>query len=270
MPNPSLQPAPAVPVPGISLVVPAYNEEDVIASTIEAAIAALSDLADELEIIVVDDGSRDSTANVVRDLSRRHSYVRLVSHDRNRGYGAALATGFAAVTQEILFLTDGDKQFDVREVANFLPLLDRAELVIGYRSPRSDPWIRRLYGWAWNTLVNLIFGYTARDVDCAFKLFRTRLLHGWQLTSTGHTLSPELVVRVRQAGCRVLEVRVSHYPRITGQPKGARPAAILRALYELARLRLEVGPARPRAVPPTASIDVEGPRTPAEPHPTPP
>jgi glycosyltransferase involved in cell wall biosynthesis len=227
-------------VPSISAVIPAYNEERAIASTVEAVVAALAGLVDDFEVIVVDDGSRDATAGIVDTLRERLPSVRLVSHAANCGYGAALATGFAAATRDLLFLTDGDKQFDVRELAGFLPLLDRADLVIGYRRPRADPWVRRLYGWGWNALVNLFFGYTARDVDCAFKLFPRRVLAELNVHSTGHTFSPELIVKARRAGCRVAEVRVSHYPRLAGQPKGARPDAIIRALYELARLRLEV------------------------------
>ena len=229
----------------ISAVIPAWNEERAIGSTVEAVLDALDRLVDEYEVIVVDDGSRDGTARIVRDLSTHSPAVRLVQHAENRGYGAALATGFAAATRELLFLTDGDKQFDVREMEGFLPLLGQSDLVIGYRRPRADPWVRRLYGWGWNVLVNTLFGYTARDVDCAFKLFPRRVLDELNVRSTGHTFSPELLIKARRAGYRVTEVRVSHHPRLAGQAKGARPDAIVRALYELASLRLEVAGLHP-------------------------
>jgi glycosyltransferase involved in cell wall biosynthesis len=236
-------------VPSISAVIPAYNEERAIASTVESVVEALSTLVDDYEIVVVDDGSRDATAHIVRDLGTRFPVVRLVSHADNRGYGAALATGFGSATRELLFLTDGDKQFDVRELAGFLPLLAAADFVIGYRRPRADPRVRRLYGWGWNVLVNTLFGYTARDVDCAFKLFPRRVLTELNIHSTGHTFSPELLIKARRAGYRVAEMRVSHYPRLAGQPKGARPDAIVRALYELACLRLEVAGLLPQPAP---------------------
>jgi glycosyltransferase involved in cell wall biosynthesis len=242
-------------LPSISAVIPAYNEERAIASTVEAVVGALSSLVDDYEVVVVDDGSRDATAGIVRGLGERFPPVRLVSHDVNRGYGAALGTGFAAATRELLFLTDGDKQFDVRELAGCLPLLDRADLVVGYRRPRADPWVRRLYGWGWNMLVNTFFGYTARDVDCAFKLFPRRILRELKVHSTGHTFSPELLIKARRAGYRVAEVRVTHYPRLAGQPKGARPDAIVRAMYELARLRLEVRGAAVRV--PGSTVEAE-------------
>lgn len=237
-------------MPSISAVIPAHNEAPIIASTVEAVDETLSRLVDDYEIVVVNDGSRDATASIVEDLGRERPAVRLVSHAVNRGYGAALATGFGAATREYVFLTDGDRQFDVRELGELLPLLQRADIVVGYRRPRADPWVRRFYGWGWNLLVNTMFGYTARDVDCAFKLFPRALLDDVKLESTGHTLSPELLIKARRAGYRVAEVRVTHLPRPAGEAKGARVDAIVRSLLELARLRLDLArshePARAR------------------------
>ncbi len=224
----------------ISAVIPAHNEERIIASTVEAVDETLAGLVDDYEIIVVNDGSRDATLRIVEELGRQRPAVRLVSHEVNRGYGAALATGFSAATREYIFLTDGDRQFDVRELAGFLPKLATADVIVGYRRPRADPWVRRFYGWGWNLLVNTMFGYTARDVDCAFKLFPRRLLQSVQLHSTGHTLSPELLIKARRAGYRIAEVRVTHLPRTEGQAKGARIDHIVRSLLELVKLRIEV------------------------------
>jgi glycosyltransferase involved in cell wall biosynthesis len=231
-------------VASISAVIPAHNEERIIASTVEAVDETLAGLVDDYEIIVVNDGSRDATPRIVEELGRQRPAVRLVSHEVNRGYGAALATGFGAATREYVFLTDGDRQFDVRELAELLPLLAGADLVIGYRRPRADPWARRFFGWGWNLLVNAMFGYTARDVDCAFKLFPRRLLQSIQLHSTGHTLSPELLIKARRAGYRIAEVRVTHLPRTAGEAKGARVDHIVRSLLELVKLRLDVAGTR--------------------------
>ena len=226
----------------ISAVIPAYNEERIIASTVEAVDETLSRLVDDHEVIVVNDGSQDATPQIVEELGRQRPTVRLVSHTVNSGYGAALATGFAAATREFIFLTDGDRQFDVRELEGFLPLLASADVIVGYRKPRADPWQRRFFGWGWNLLVNTMFGHIARDVDCAFKLFPRRLLDDVYLHSTGHTLSPELLIKAKRAGYRIAEVRVTHLPRTAGQAKGARIDHIVRSLLELVRLRLDVGP----------------------------
>ncbi|MFN8524069.1 MAG: glycosyltransferase family 2 protein [Chloroflexota bacterium] len=232
----------------VSAVIPAYNEEHAIGTTVEAMVAAFHGLIDDYEIVVVNDGSTDGTAEVVRSLAAAHARVRTVAHQENRGYGAALATGFAAATRDLIFLTDGDRQFDVRELREFLPLLEVADLAIGYRAPRADPMIRRLYGWGWNVLVNTLFGYTARDVDCAFKLFPRRIIAELNVHSTGHTFSPELLIKARRAGYRVAERRVTHLPRVAGSPKGARPDAIIRAMFELVKLRVEVASTRQTAV----------------------
>lgn len=224
----------------LSVVLPAYNEEAVIGATVRAVVDFVSTLTDDYEVIVVNDGSRDRTREIVEELGRENPAVRCVSHARNRGYGAALGTGFAAATRELVFLTDGDKQFEIRELALFLPLIEQADLVIGYRDPRRDPLIRRLNGWGWNALVNLLFGYTARDVDGAFKLFRRRVLDHVQVHATGATFSAEFLIKARRLGFRIVEHRASHFPRPAGQPTGARPGVIARAFRELLWLRLNL------------------------------
>ena len=124
----------------------------------------------------MDDGSKDDTGEIVRELSRRDPRVRLVEHPVNQGYGAAVADGVWAATKELIFFTDSDLQFDLQELPRFLSRLDEADMVVGYRYARSDPWYRTLFGHGWSWLVNLMFGYTARDIDCAFKLFRREVI----------------------------------------------------------------------------------------------
>jgi glycosyltransferase involved in cell wall biosynthesis len=238
--------------PSISVVLPAFNEEAVIGVTVSAVVEFLQTITADFEVIVVNDGSRDGTRQVVEGLSQANPLVRCVSHERNRGYGAALGTGFAAASRELVFLTDGDKQFDIRELSYFLPLIANADMVIGYRDPRRDPPQRLFFGWGWNSLVNLLFGYTAKDVDCAFKLFRRALLERVHVRATGATFSAELLIKARRLGYRIVEHRASHYPRPAGQPTGARLDVITRAFRELIWLRRhlddelrDVPPARP-------------------------
>ncbi|MFN8523527.1 MAG: glycosyltransferase family 2 protein [Chloroflexota bacterium] len=224
----------------ISAVLPAYNEEEVIAASVAAMASTLESLAPDYEVIVVNDGSRDRTAEIVRGLSAANPRVRLVSHEVNRGYGSALWTGFTSAEKDLVFLTDGDKQFDVSELRDFLPLLEGHDMVIGYRKPRADPWIRRLNGWGWNKVVWLFFGYVAEDVDCAFKLFRRSVLDRVDVRATGATFSAEFLIKARRLGYTIRERAVGHYPRLAGTPTGAKPAVILRAFRELLRLRLNL------------------------------
>jgi glycosyltransferase involved in cell wall biosynthesis len=199
----------------------------------------LSGLTTDFEVIVTNDGSRDNTSAVLADLQQRapELHLRVVTHEHNCGYGAALASGFDAARKELIFLTDGDKQFDVAELGGFLPAMEaHTDLVIGWRRNRADPLLRKLNALGWKTLVNLLFGYTARDVDCAFKLFRRRVWESMTVHARGATFSAEFLIKARRLGFRVTERPVGHYPRTAGSPTGARPDVIVRAFVELFRL----------------------------------
>lgn len=227
------------PRPSLSAVLPAYNEEAVIERTVRHVAGVLADLADDFEIIVTNDGSRDRTGDILTQLQQDAPELRLrvVTHPRNQGYGAALASGFNAARKELVFLTDGDKQFDVAELAGFLPEMDeRTDLVIGWRYKRADPPLRLLNAWGWKLLVNRLFGYTARDVDCAFKLFRRRVWESMTVHARGATFSAEFLVKARRLGFRAKERPVGHFPRTAGSPTGARLSVIVRAFVELFRL----------------------------------
>jgi glycosyltransferase involved in cell wall biosynthesis len=189
------------------------------------------------EIVVVDDGSTDDTPQLVERLRAEGGPSWQYRWQANRGYGAALASGFDAATRELIFFTDGDEQFDVRELARFLEAMDPAtHLVIGYRARRADPPVRLVNAWGWKLLVNGLFGYVARDVDCAFKLFRRRVWRSVTVHARGATFSAEFLVKARRLGFRVKELPVSHLPRRAGSATGARPAVIARAFVELFQL----------------------------------
>ena len=228
--------------PSISAVLPAYNEEVLIEQTVLQVEEVLRDLTDDFEIIVINDGSRDRTGAVLAALQERRPDVplRVVTHPRNRGYGAALASGFDLAGKELIFFTDGDQQFDVEELRLLLPEMDEMDeptnLVIGWRRHRADPPLRLLNAWLWKQLINGLFGYTARDVDCAFKLFRRRVWESVKVRSHGATFSAEFLIKARRRGFRVKEVSVTHLLRTAGSPTGAKPRVIARALAELFRL----------------------------------
>ena len=185
----------------LSAVLPAYNEEAIIERTVKHVASVLRGLASDFEVIVTNDGSRDRTGEILRHLqaSEPDLHLRVVTHERNRGYGAALASGFDAATKDLIFLTNGDKQFDVAELTDFLPAIDaQTDLVIGWRRKRADPLMRKLNALGWKTLVNLLFGYTARDVDCAFKLFRRRVWESMTVHARGATFSAEFLIKARR------------------------------------------------------------------------
>jgi glycosyltransferase involved in cell wall biosynthesis len=224
----------------ISVVLPAYNEEENIGPTLEVVVNILDSLVGDYEVIAVDDGSRDATAARVEEMAARYPQVRLVRHPVNQGYGAALYTGFTSSTKEWIFFTDSDRQFDVAEISKLIPLTAEADLVVGYRAPRRDPFLRVLFGWGWSGLVTLLFGYTARDIDCAFKLFRREIIERITIHSRGATFSAEFLVRSKRAGYTIREVPVTHLPRRAGSQTGARLDVITRAFRELIRVRWQL------------------------------
>lgn len=226
--------------PGLSAVMPAFNEEANVAGAIQAIVAASDPLFDRLEVIVVDDGSRDHTAEKVRDAALADPRVRLMQHQVNRGYGAAVTTGLRAAALPLVFYTDADLQFDPRQISDLLAKIDDAPIVVGYRRNRQDRWHRKLNAWAWNLLQWMFFGLSVRDVDCAFKLLRREVISAIDLAAEGAFFSSELLLRAKAKGFAIVEVPVDHYPRRAGAPTGARLGVIARAFREMWRLRREL------------------------------
>ena len=237
------------PLSSLSFFFPAYNEEEHVAAMVQQAVDILPRYASDLEITVVDDGSRDGTAATADALAARHPAVRAVHHARNRGYGAAVRTGLAAATKDFVFYTDGDQQFDIADLGRLIAVLEGADAVVGYRLVRRDPWRRRVIAWVYNRLIRLLFGGGFRDVDCAFKLFRRgvfELVPPTSIRSNGAFFSAELLLTLRAAGLSVRQVGVPHYPRLAGLPKGAPPRVILGAMRDMFALRLRLLVRRPR------------------------
>jgi glycosyltransferase involved in cell wall biosynthesis len=220
--------------PSISAFFPAYNEEASIAALAEKTAGVLKRIASRYEVIIVNDGSRDRTAEVARGLAKKDRHFRLVDHKLNQGYGAAVKSGFASAKMDWIFFTDGDGQFDVAELEAFLPLMRENDLIIGYRIKRADAPQRKLNAWAWGTLVRTLFGLRgARDIDCAFKVVRREVFSHFHLETTGAMISTELLVKAQKNGYRIAEMGVHHYPRRAGVQTGAKLSVIARAFREL-------------------------------------
>jgi Glycosyl transferase family 2 len=239
-PTPHPPAEPARPLTSLSIVLPCFNEEGNVARAVAEACAAAQAVGDDYEILVVDDGSADRTRVIAERLALVDAHVRLVAHDRNRGYGAAVRSGFRAARMDWIVLTDGDLQFDLMELADLAPLTREADIVAGFRIARVDPVHRRVNAAAWNQLVRRAFDIPLRDIDCAFKLMRRTLIQSLDLTAEGAMVSAELVAKASAAGARFAEAGVDHRPRIAGKPSGASPRVIARAFGELAQIRRQM------------------------------
>jgi glycosyltransferase involved in cell wall biosynthesis len=224
----------------ISAVMPAYNEEANLEESVGRMAKALETHSRGFEIIVVDDGSQDGTAGVLERLKGAQPTLRVIRHPVNRGYGAALRSGFDAARFGWIFLMDADNQFDPMEVELLLARAADADIVAGYRKHRRDPLLRRLNAWAFFTLVRVLFGRLVRDVNCAFRLTRKDLLARMALHSEGALINTEMLVLARQLHARVIEVPVHHYPRTAGKQTGANVRVVFRAFRELLAFRSEM------------------------------
>lgn len=217
----------------LSVVLPAHNEEIAIAGTVHAVIAAVSQWTSDFEVIVVNDGSKDRTCAIVEEIAAADPRVRVINHEVNQGYGAALVSGFAAISKDLIFFMDSDGQFDIHDLACFFPLIEKYDAVLGYRINRQDTWMRKFNAWGWKMLVTLIFKLRVRDVDCAFKLYRSRFFREQHLETRGAMINTEILYKFRRAGYTYTELAVCHLPRHGGRATGAKPSVIARAFREL-------------------------------------
>lgn len=261
----------AITMQRVSIVLPAFNEEAVIAETVHACLRASERLCPNAEVIVVDDGSRDRTGAIADELAAGDARVVACHHPTNRGYGAALISGFAAARGDLIFFMDGDGQFDIEDLAALLRI-ERARpgtVVVGYRERRQDHLLRKVNAWGWKQAVRVVLGLRGiRDIDCAFKLFPAPLVRTCGVTSEGAMVNTELLVKLRRMGVAIEQVPVRHLPRTHGSATGANPRVIVKAFRELLTLRRRLHrwePGPPAAIAPTQALDE--PRTSVTPNP---
>jgi glycosyltransferase involved in cell wall biosynthesis len=239
-------------LPRLTYFFPAHNEEANLEGLVAEALSTLPGLANEFEIVIVNDGSKDATGRIADELAAANpGVVRAVHHAVNQGYGAALRSGFRAARHDHVAFTDGDRQFHVEDLGRLIERIvaaDRPDAVVGFRIQRADPLVRTVYARLYRLANRIFFGLRVRDVDCACKLFRREALEGVAVESGGAFFSAELLIKLQAAGRAVAEVGVPHYPRTAGSPTGAKPAVVFRAVRDFWLLRLRMWSNRGRAL----------------------
>ncbi len=227
--------------PRMTFFFPAFNEEENVAETVRRALEDVGPLVDgSIEVLVVDDGSSDRTPAIADELASADPRVR-VHHQANRGYGGALRAGFEQARGELIGFSDGDLQFDLREMGRLLARMENGsrpvDVVIGFRIKRRDPPHRLFIAKTYNAIASVLFGLRVRDIDCAMKLFRREVFDGLPLTTDSPFLSAELLIKLRGRGERIAQVGVNHFPRAAGTNTGASFTKILRTFRDIAKLR---------------------------------
>ena len=227
----------ARPKPGLSVFFPAYNDSGTIASLVITALHTARELTADFEIIIVNDGSADATAQIADELARTYPEVRVVHHTRNRGYGGALRSGFEAATRDLVFYTDGDAQYDPKEMAVLWAAFnDGVDLVNGYKISRSDPLHRVVIGRIYHHTVKLLFGLKVRDVDCDFRLLRRSIFQNVQLEKSSGVICLEMMKKIQDAGFRISEVPVHHYHRAYGRSQFFNFRRLAKTVVDVAKL----------------------------------
>ncbi|HMG36338.1 MAG TPA: glycosyltransferase family 2 protein [Blastocatellia bacterium] len=230
-----------MPFETISAVLPAFNEEENIETAARRLVEVLGGLElRDWEVIIVDDGSVDRTGEIAdRLVAEDPAHIRVFHHKPNRGYAEALKTGFTNAKSQLIFYTDSDNQFDVREIVRLLPLIEEADIVNGFRIYRFDPLTRLVVSWVFNLVVRITFRIKVRDIDCAFKLFRREVFDKVTIESKKFFVDAEVLAKARYFGFRVVEIGVRHYPRTAGSST-VRPHHVLSTLKELARIWINI------------------------------
>ena len=224
----------------ISVFFPCHNEEDAIEPLIRKTLAVLQKMTSDFEIIIVDDGSTDKTAQIADRLAGEISQVKVVHHNKNLGYGSALQSGFKGAAKELVFYTDGDAQFDINELPTLLPLINQYDIVSCYRINRQEGLIRKFNAFCWTKLVCALFRLKLKDIDCAFKLYKKCIFDDIKLESTGALIDTEILAKAARKGYSITQSPVHHYPRQAGASSGASPSVIIRAFKELFKLRKKI------------------------------
>jgi glycosyltransferase involved in cell wall biosynthesis len=227
-------------VTSLSVFFPCYNEQDNVERTIKSALDVLTPLGIDFELIIVNDGSKDKTGEIANQLAAKDKRIKVVHHNTNQGYGAALRSGFNAASKEYVFYTDGDGQFDIKELPPLFKYMTDYDIVSCYRIKRQDSLIRKLNAFGWTTLVGLLFRMKIKDIDCAFKLYKRSIFDDIKLQSSGALIDTEILARAKRKGCKIFQVGVHHYPRTAGQQTGAKLSVILRAFKELFALYKQI------------------------------
>jgi len=215
---------------------PCFNEEANVKRMVEHFEEVLPNIAKKFEILIIDDGSTDKTGQIADKLSKTHPNVRTIHHQKNEGYGASLRTGVAEAKHDWVFFTDGDMQFDVAQLAQFVPFTREHQVIIGYRTTRADGNFRAMNARIFKMYIDLLFRLHVRDIDCAFKLFKREQVQSLQLLSTGAFTSAEMLYRLKKRGEKFHQLPVTHYPRQFGTPTGNHPRVIIKAGIEAFRV----------------------------------
>lgn len=225
---------------GISIFFPAYNDAGSIEHLVETATSVVKNLTDNYEIIVVNDGSQDNTKKIINSLAKKYKFFKAVHHEKNKGYGGALKTAISNCTKDWIFYTDGDGQYNPRELIKLWKVRDKADIINGYKIKRGDGFYRTLIGRMYHYLAKFMFGLKVKDVDCDFRLMKRKIFDNIKLESNSGFACVEMVKKIQNKGYKFFEVPVNHYPRQSGNSQFFTPKKIIKTLLTFLKFRIRL------------------------------
>ena len=217
----------------ISIFFPMYNDEHTIESLIQETISALRPITNDYEIIIIDDSSEDATGNIADRICLENNSIRVIHHNENRGYGGAVKSGLAHCSKNLIFYTDGDKQYDVRELKKLLAKIKEADVVTGYKIERCDPFYRIIIGNIYRSIVNNLFGLKIKDSTCDFRLFKKEAIDSIKIESNSGFICIEMMKKIQEKGYKIAEVGVHHFPRNFGNSQSFKLRRIISMIKDL-------------------------------------
>lgn len=227
----------------ISVFLPALNEEENIKSCVLSVKKYLSSKFKDYEILVISNGSTDNTEKIASELAKKDKHI-IVVNDKKIGYGAALRSGFANSSKDLIFYTDADNQFNIKDMDKLLPLLDKYDIISGYRVNRQDPPMRIFIAYVYNLIIRILFNPNVRDIDASFKLYKKQVFEKMKLKSNTGLIDSEVLIKANKLGFSIGQIGVRHYPRIKGKTVYGtgkrnifvRPSVIIKILFEIKKL----------------------------------
>jgi glycosyltransferase involved in cell wall biosynthesis len=221
----------------VSFFCPAYHDEKNLPTLVPHVLEFLKEITDTFEIIIVEDGSPDKTGEVADALAKQFANVRVIHHAKNMGYGAALHDGYLAAKYDYVMYTDGDNQYDVREFIPYLHLLEEADVLSGYVTKKAVSFRRKVQSEVWNWLVRILFFIWIRDIDCAMKIYKRKVLDKISIKSSSCFIDAEMVIKAKKAGFTVAQFPVTHFPRTEGLASGSKMSVIVPTVVEMLKYR---------------------------------
>jgi len=219
----------------ISVFFPAYNDEKTVGPLIQDAISVLEQITDDYEIIIIDDCSQDATGDVADRLCLGNNRIKAIHHNENRDYGGAVKSGLAHCSKKLIFYTDGDRQYDVKELKKLLEKIREADVVVGYKIKRSDPFYRIITGNIYRVVANNLFGLKVKDPTCDFRLFKRQVIDSISIESNSGFACVEMMKKIQDRGYKIAEVGVNHFPRLSGRSQSFKLRRIVSMARDLCR-----------------------------------